>query len=125
PYGGINRVRFEGSVSTTRQARGTPASARIGTRTAADGHRAIAGPGALASDDGTGPCGPPQPGPRQEPHGAPMKSSNGDERRQARAFSPAGVGNIGVGFDLLGHSIEGPGDHATVRRTASPTVRIS
>src|SRR3546814_9012984 len=26
----------------------------------------------------------------------------------ARAFAPAGVGNIGVGFDLLGHSIDGP-----------------
>lgn len=54
-----------------------------------------------------------------------MKRSNGDEGRQARAFSPASVGNIGVGFDLLGHSIEGPGDHAMVRRIAAPTVRIS
>lgn len=54
-----------------------------------------------------------------------MKRNNGDEGRQARAFSPAGVGNIGVGFDLLGHSIEGPGDHATVRRISAPTVRIS
>jgi homoserine kinase len=44
---------------------------------------------------------------------------------QARAFSPASVGNAAVGFDILGHSIEGPGDTATVRRIAAPTVRIA
>ena len=43
---------------------------------------------------------------------------------QARAFAPAGVGNIGVGFDLLGHVIEGPRDVATVRRIDEPVVRI-
>ena len=42
----------------------------------------------------------------------------------ARAFAPAGVGNIGVGFDLLGHSIAGPLDVAHVRRIDAPTVRI-
>lgn len=31
------------------------------------------------------------------------------------AFAPASVGNVAVGFDLLGHAIEGPGDHVTVR----------
>lgn len=45
-------------------------------------------------------------------------------RLQARAFAPASVGNIGVGFDLLGHSIEGPRDVATVRRIDEPCVRI-
>ncbi|MEO8672711.1 MAG: homoserine kinase [Tahibacter sp.] len=40
------------------------------------------------------------------------------------AFSPASVGNIGVGFDILGHSIAGPGDRATVRRIDAPTVRM-
>lgn len=44
---------------------------------------------------------------------------------QATAFSPAGVGNIGVGFDLLGHAIDGPADRVTVRRIAAPTVRIA
>ncbi len=43
----------------------------------------------------------------------------------ARAFSPASVGNAAVGFDILGHSIAGPGDIATVRRIAQPTVRIA
>lgn len=43
----------------------------------------------------------------------------------ARAFSPASVGNVGVGFDILGHSIAGPGDTATVRRIAEPVVRMA
>jgi len=45
-------------------------------------------------------------------------------RRSARAFAPASIGNIGVGFDLLGHTIAGPGDAATVRRIDAPEVRI-
>ncbi|MEP6483144.1 MAG: homoserine kinase [Rudaea sp.] len=44
---------------------------------------------------------------------------------QTTAFAPASVGNVGVGFDILGHTIEGPGDSATVRRIDVPTVRIS
>ncbi|HOV96340.1 MAG TPA: homoserine kinase [Thermomonas sp.] len=43
---------------------------------------------------------------------------------QARAFSPGSVGNVGVGFDILGHSIEGIGDTASVRRIDAPTVCI-
>jgi homoserine kinase len=35
------------------------------------------------------------------------------------------VGNIGVGFDLLGHSIDGPRDIASVRRIEQPGVRIA
>lgn len=45
--------------------------------------------------------------------------------RQATATSPAGVGNIGVGFDLLGHAIAGLQDRATVRRTDAPGVRVA
>ncbi len=44
--------------------------------------------------------------------------------RQAIAFAPASVGNIGVGFDILGHTIRGPGDRATVRRIDVPEIRI-
>lgn len=44
---------------------------------------------------------------------------------QASAFAPASIGNIGVGFDILGHSISGAGDRATVRRVASQSVRIT
>lgn len=43
----------------------------------------------------------------------------------ATASAPAGIGNIGVGFDLLGHTIEGPADRATVRRIDEPVVRIA
>lgn len=41
-----------------------------------------------------------------------------------RAFAPASIGNIGVGFDLLGHVIDGPRDFATVRRIDTPEVRV-
>jgi len=43
---------------------------------------------------------------------------------EARAFAPGSVGNIGVGFDLLGHSIAGVRDVAIVRRIDEPVVRI-
>ena len=43
----------------------------------------------------------------------------------ARAFSPASVGNVAVGFDILGHTVAGPGDVATVRRIAEPVVRMA
>lgn len=41
-----------------------------------------------------------------------------------RAFAPGSVGNVGVGFDILGHSIAGIGDTATLRRINAPEVRI-
>jgi homoserine kinase len=43
---------------------------------------------------------------------------------QARALSPASIGNVAVGFDVLGQSFAGPGDVATVRRLDVPEVRI-
>lgn len=52
------------------------------------------------------------------------RPSQAVDRRSARAFAPASIGNIGVGFDLLGHTIEGPGDAATVRVIDEPIVRI-
>ena len=45
--------------------------------------------------------------------------------REINAFAPASIGNLGVGFDILGQTIEGPGDRATVRRTHATTVRIA
>ncbi len=47
------------------------------------------------------------------------------QRYGVRAFAPASVGNIGVGFDLLGHVIAGPRDVAIVRRIDTPDVRIA
>ena len=45
--------------------------------------------------------------------------------REATAFAPASIGNVGVGFDILGHTIVGPGDRVTVRRIVERTVRIT
>ena len=45
-------------------------------------------------------------------------------RSIATAFAPASVGNVAIGFDILGFSVNAIGDRATVRRTDSPGVRI-
>jgi len=42
----------------------------------------------------------------------------------ALAFAPASVGNVGVGFDLLGHALHGAGDRVRVRRIDTPEVRV-
>ncbi|TCV92391.1 homoserine kinase [Luteibacter rhizovicinus] len=41
----------------------------------------------------------------------------------AEAF--ASVGNVGIGFDILGHCVAGAGDRADVRRIDEPVVRIA
>ena len=43
----------------------------------------------------------------------------------ASATAFASVGNVGVGFDILGHCIAGAGDRADVRRIDAPTVHIA
>lgn len=40
------------------------------------------------------------------------------------AFAPASVGNVGPGFDLLGHTVAGVGDQVRVRRIEQPTVIV-
>ena len=45
-------------------------------------------------------------------------------RTVASAFAPASVGNVAIGFDILGFSIGAIGDRATVRRCDDPGVRI-
>lgn len=47
------------------------------------------------------------------------------EGQMAKAFAPASVGNVAVGFDILGHAIAGVGDTVSVRRIAEPEVRIA
>jgi homoserine kinase len=44
---------------------------------------------------------------------------------RATAFCPSSIGNVAVGFDMLGHALVGPGDRATVTRTSVPGVTIS
>nr|WP_199047848.1 homoserine kinase [Dyella sp. ASV24] len=43
----------------------------------------------------------------------------------AQAMAYASVGNVAVGFDILGHSVAGAGDRAVVRRIDDPVVRIA
>jgi len=45
-------------------------------------------------------------------------------RRSATAFAPASVGNVAVGFDILGQSVAAIGDRVRVTRRAEPGVVI-
>jgi homoserine kinase len=47
-----------------------------------------------------------------------------DTRTSATAFAPASVGNVAVGFDILGHTVAALGDRVTVTRRAEPGVAI-
>lgn len=40
------------------------------------------------------------------------------------AEAPCSIGNVATGFDILGHTIEGPTDRVTVRRIEESTVRL-
>lgn len=42
-----------------------------------------------------------------------------------KAFAPASIGNVGVGFDMLGLAIEGAGDRVLARRTDSGRVTVA
>jgi homoserine kinase len=46
------------------------------------------------------------------------------DRDEAVAFAPASVGNVGVGFDVLGHSMDAVGDRVRARRVPGRGVRI-
>ena len=45
--------------------------------------------------------------------------------RWATAFAPASVGNVAIGFDILGFSVDALGDRVTVSRTAEREVTIT
>jgi len=45
-------------------------------------------------------------------------------RRSATAFAPASVGNVAVGFDILGHTVAALGDRVRAVRRAEPGVSI-
>lgn len=44
---------------------------------------------------------------------------------RATAFAPASVGNVAIGFDILGFAVDALGDRITVSRSATPGVRIT
>jgi homoserine kinase len=41
------------------------------------------------------------------------------------AFAPASIGNVGVGFDMLGLALAGVGDRVSATRTESPGITIA
>ena len=43
----------------------------------------------------------------------------------ATAFAPASIGNVGVGFDMLGLALEGAGDRVVATRVKQPGIAIS
>ncbi|MDX1626373.1 MAG: homoserine kinase [Wenzhouxiangellaceae bacterium] len=49
-----------------------------------------------------------------------MNASQSSETASATAAAPASVGNVAVGFDLLGHALQGPEDHVRVSRHDGP-----
>ncbi|MCP5467171.1 MAG: homoserine kinase [Steroidobacteraceae bacterium] len=46
-------------------------------------------------------------------------------RTHATAFAPASVGNVAIGFDILGFAVDALGDRITVTRVPTPGVRIT
>lgn len=44
---------------------------------------------------------------------------------QVTAFAPASIGNVAVGFDMLGLALDGVGDRVTARRTATPGISVA
>ena len=46
-------------------------------------------------------------------------------RERASAFAPASVGNVAIGFDILGFAIDTLGDRVTVSRREAPGVEIA
>ena len=46
-------------------------------------------------------------------------------RERATAFAPASVGNVAIGFDIMGFAVDALGDRVTVTRRAAAGVQIS
>ena len=42
-----------------------------------------------------------------------------------KAFAPASIGNIGIGFDIMGLCLEKPGDEVIARKSDTPGLRIT
>lgn len=53
-----------------------------------------------------------------------MQSSALGNTRRVTAFAPASIGNVAVGFDVLGQAIQGIGDTVTVEQSDQPGIRV-
>lgn len=51
-------------------------------------------------------------------------SENQTMKDEVTVFAPASMGNVAVGYDVLGSALDGLGDRVTVRRLDEPVVRI-
>ena len=47
------------------------------------------------------------------------------KRQTATAFAPASIGNVGVGFDMLGLAISGAGDRVSARRVDRNGISVA
>ncbi len=47
------------------------------------------------------------------------------DNKYITAFAPASIGNLAVGFDMLGLAIEGAGDRVSVRKVSEKGVSLS
>ncbi len=45
--------------------------------------------------------------------------------QKVTAFAPASIGNVAVGFDMLGLALEGVGDRVSARRTDEPGITVA
>lgn len=52
-------------------------------------------------------------------------NNSNNRRRSLVAFAPATVGNVAVGFDILGFAIQGVGDQVRVEKISEPIVEIA
>ena len=50
---------------------------------------------------------------------------SGALRARATAFAPASVGNVAIGFDILGFAVDALGDRVSVARREAPGVQIA
>ena len=53
-----------------------------------------------------------------------MINHSNDGSEEVTVFAPASMGNVAVGYDVLGSALNCVGDRVTVRRLDEPTVRI-
>jgi len=49
----------------------------------------------------------------------------GSDGESCTARAPGSVGNVGVGFDILGHAFDAVADQVTARRSCAPGVRLA
>ncbi len=75
--------------------------------------------GRRPSSEPASPGSPPLP-----PLSSSLRNPSSSSSSSISVFAPASVANFGVGFDVLGAALDGPGDTLTARLTRTPGVRV-